>query len=347
MWIDGSRLTVHAMVMSPATIALAVAVVFALGEWLHARRIRRVARLAFADGVARPWTMLAAPLRIAGAALCSWGLATLLLSASADLAGSRREAAARRLVVALDVSPSMDLIDAGPDGRSSRARRAREVLNSLLARADVSSVRISVVALYTGAKPVVVDTIDPEVVRNVLDDLPLDFAFDAGPTELYASLATCAELARGTSVPGQRPDPWPPGQARLIVVSDGDSLPPTAAVHLPSAFAGALVIGIGDPVRGTNIAGHQSRQEAGTLRQLAGRLGGAYHDGNRRQVPSEMIAELLPVRGDHQRSGLGDLAIAAVAVGASLLALLPVALACAGAGHPLPPLRSIIHVPPA
>ncbi len=332
------------MVISPVGIALLSASVVAVGELLHRRRCRRIALLAFSGGAPRPWTAATPLLRIAAATLLAWGLTTLLLNAPGDLAGTTRDVAAKRLVIALDVSPSMDLVDAGPDGRESRAQRAREVLRSLLARADLAGVRVSIVALYNGARPVVVDTIDPEVVRNVLDDLPLEHAFTPGKTNLYEAISACGLLAQGGEAgAATKPQAWPSGQARLVVISDGDSVAPTQALRLPPAFAGTLVIGVGDPSRGLSIAGHLSRQEAATLRQLAGRLGGWYHDGNRRQVPSDLLAELFPARGDHQRAGLGELALAAVAAGAALLALLPVVLALAGGPCPVRPPRSPRH----
>ena len=328
------------MVISALGIALITAALVALGELLHHWRCQRIALLAFPGGAPRPWTGIAPALRIIAATLLGWGLGTLMLTNPGDLAGEVRQAATKRLVIALDVSPSMDLRDAGPDGSDTRDHRAREVLRSLLARADLTGVRVSIVALYNGARPVVVDTIDPEVVRNVLDDLPLEHAFSAGKTTLYEAITACGTLAQGVAVkPGDRPQPWPSGQARLIIVSDGDSVAPTQAARLPPAFAGTLVVGIGDATRGKSIAGHLSRQESSTLRQLAGRLGGNYHDANRRHVPSEMLATLFPTRGEYNSAGLGEIALAAIAAGAALLALLPLALALAGAPHPAQPLN--------
>ena len=340
------------MVSSAIGIALLAAALVAVGELLHRWRCRRIALLAFPGGAPRPWTAVAPVLRITAASLLALGLSTLFLNNPAELAGEMRQAATKRLVIALDVSPSMDLTDAGPAGGESRARRARDLLRSLLARTDLTGVRQSIVALYNGARPVVVDTVDPEVVRNVLDDLPLEHAFSPGKTTLYEAITACGTLAQGGATatdarPQPRPQPWPPGQARLIVISDGDSVAPTQAVRLPPAFAGTLVIGVGDATRGMSIDGHLSRQESSTLRQLAGRFGGWYHDGNRRHVPTDLLAELFPAKGDHQRSGLGDLALAAVVAGAALLALLPVALALAGAPRPAHPQahpRSPTHV---
>jgi Ca-activated chloride channel family protein len=201
----------------------------------------------------------------------------------------------------------MDLADAGPSGNETRGHRARDLVRSLLTRSNLPGVPISIVALYNGAQPVVIDTIDPEVVANVLDDLPLEHAFSPGKTTLYEAITACGTLAQGFSLSAKtRPQPWPPGQARLVIVSDGDSVVPTQAMRLPPAFAGTLVIGVGDPARGMSIAGHLSRQESTTLRQLAGRFGGWYHDGNRRHVPTELLGELFPARGEYNRAGLGE-----------------------------------------
>ena len=80
-WTRASWCEVHAMVISPISalgIAIAVALVVAIGEWLHAARIRRVARLAFGVG-GRPsaWVAIVPPLRICAAGAAAWGLLML------------------------------------------------------------------------------------------------------------------------------------------------------------------------------------------------------------------------------------------------------------------------------
>lgn len=332
------------MVISPIGIALIIAALVGSGEFLHRWRCQRIALLAFPGGTPRTWTAVAPLLRTVAATALGWGLSTLMLVPQDDLVGQLRQAATKRLVIALDVSPSMDLRDAGPDGLDTRANRARDVLRSVLARADLNGTRISIIALYNGARPVVIDTVDPEVIRNVLDDLPLEHAFKAGKTTLYEAISIGVTLAQGEQgMTTNRPQPWPPGQAQFIVVSDGDSVPPTQALRLPSAFASALVIGVGDVSRGLSIDGHLSRQESANLQQLAGRLGGRYHDGNRRHVPTELLANYFPTRGEYRRTGLGDLALAAVMIGSAILAFLPVALALLGAPLSAHPPRSSAH----
>lgn len=296
----------------------------ATAEWLHARRCRRVSRLAFGpSGKPREWTRLVPALRVFSIGALAWGMTTLLLvgprAARSDLIP---EGGYRHLVLALDVSPSMQLQDAGPGGQQTRAKRASDVIMSLFERVAMDQMRVSIVAFYTSAKPVVIDTFDMEVIRNCLNDLPLDIAFEPGKTALLEGVRQSAELAK----------PWPPESATLVVLSDGDTIPDSGTPDLPRSIHRALILGVGDARSGRNIDGHQSRQDVSTLRQLAGRLRGAYFDANEKHLPSSLLttlAKTLPLR-DTREKGRRELALAAIGLGASLLAALPVALALAG-----------------
>jgi Ca-activated chloride channel family protein len=316
------------MVMTAEWTALAVAATAALAEWLHARRVRRVARLAFGPrGEPLAWTKIAPVIRVLSVALLGFGLVQLsLLAPRSTRSDLVPEGGYRHLVIALDVSPSMQLKDAGTERKETRAKRASQVLLSVLERIALDQMRVSVVAFYTGAKPVVVDTFDLEVVKNVLNDLPLDVAFDTGKTSLIAGIKESVALAR----------PWKPGSTTLFVVSDGDSVPDTGFPEMPRSISDVLVIGVGSPRAGENIDGHLSRQDASTLRQMATRLRGTYHDANEKHLPSKQLATLaqaLPMR-DQTEKGKRELALASVAIGATLLALLPVALAMFGSPWP-------------
>jgi Ca-activated chloride channel family protein len=214
------------------------------------------------------------------------------------------------------------LKDAGPNAEQTRAQRAGAVLLSLLDRIVLDQVRVSIVAFYTSAKPVVVDTFDAEVVRNALNELPLDIAFNVGKTALFDGVRESAELAR----------PWQPDSTTLVIVSDGDTIPDTGTPQLPRSIYRTLVVGVGDPRVGRFIDGHQSRQDVSTLRQLAGRLRGDYFDANEKHLPSALLTQLsrtLPLRETQER-GRRELALAAVGLGSLLLAGLPFALAMCG-----------------
>lgn len=311
--------------LRPLLIAIAAVAWVGLMEWLHYRRVARAGRLAFGPaGAPRHWVRAAPFLRVAGVAAMTWGLIHLtVLTGRVGRPQLMPEGGYRHLIVVIDVSPSMQIKDAGPEHQQTRAQRAAAVLFSLLERIALDQMRVSVVAFYNGAYPVVVDTFDLNVVRNILDDLPLDYAFAPGKTKLLAGLKEAAALAK----------PWKEGSTTLVLASDGDTVPDVGMPAMPPAIGKVLVIGVGDAASGRFIDGHQSRQDSAMLRQVATRLGGVYHDGNEKHLGSEELtglAEMMPMK-DPAGRGLREAALAAVASGAAVLSLLPVALAFWGA----------------
>jgi Ca-activated chloride channel family protein len=316
--------------MTALFAAIFLAALTALAEGLHLRRCRRVARLAFGpSGQPRPWTRFVPLCRIFAVGALAWGLVTLTyIRPRSARSEPIPEGGYRHLVLALDVSPSMQLKDAGPAADLTRAQRANEVLASLLDRIALDQVRVSIIAFYTSAKPVVIDTFDVEVVRNAINELPLDIAFEVGKTAILEGVRQAAEIAK----------PWQPQSTTLVIVSDGDSIPDSGMPDLPRSIHRTLVVGLGDPHTGKFIDGHQSRQDVATLRQLAARLRGDYFNANEKQLPSQLLTALsgsLPLR-DIQERGRRELALAAVGTGAATLALLPMALALGGAAWQIP-----------
>src|SRR5258707_13494793 len=232
----------------------AVIILATAAELIHERRCHKVAALAFGPGRRpAPWVHAAPSLRVVALAAVTWGLATLLvLPPRARRAGVIEEKEYRHLLLVLDVSPSMRLQDAGPTGKQSRRNRAAELLKSFFERIPVTHYRMSVLATYTDAKPVVVATSDMEIVRNILNDLPMEYAFKSGPTNIFAGLADAAKLAR----------PWRPKSTVLMVVSDGDTVPAAGLPKMPDSVASVLLICVGDVKAGLSIDGHQSRHDA-------------------------------------------------------------------------------------
>ncbi|MCE9543917.1 MAG: VWA domain-containing protein [Planctomycetia bacterium] len=312
--------------MVTTVIPLLVIAVAAAAEWWHMLRCRRVAYLAFGpQGAARHWTRIAPVARVATLGLLAWGLLVLLFDGrNADMSNTAQPAL-QHLVLCLDVSPSMQIADAGPHGEQRRSARAAEVLRSILAHVDMHSTRVTVIPFYSSARPVVVDAADPEVVANILNDLPLEHLFARGKTNLFTTLEAANPVAAE----------WRRSSATLLVVSDGDTLPPGNIPVLVPAYRQALIIGVGDGDRGTFIDGHDSRQDAGSLRQLAGRVNGKYIDANERMPPSEAIAwfaKAPAISGTSDSLSNHDLAIVSILAAAFVLALLGPALALAGSG---------------
>lgn len=302
------------MQSSHIIIAFAVLVIVGIAEWLHARRVARVARLAFGpSGRASRWTIVVAPSRTIAAALATWGLMFLVTYDPIEIDRKPAKIASNHLLVLLDVSPSMQLKDSGAEAQGiSRAKRAGEVVQAVLDRLDMENTRISIVAFYTDALAIVQDTFDKEVIRNALDGLPMYTAFEPGPTDLKKGLVKAFEIARL----------WPADSATLLIVTDGDVATGIPSV-IPSSIADTIVVGLGDPVKSSDVNGHASRQDTMGLRQLATRLGGFYHDGNRKHLPSEVVNSLTMIA---PRVGgnwsVRDLALLAVGIGCSTLAFI-------------------------
>lgn len=302
-------------------VALAAGMLAALAclaaEWLHAWRVERVARLAFGpSGKPASWARLAPLARTAAIGALCWGLAMLwLLPPRAHRGGEVPENERRQLLLVLDVSPSMRLADAGPTGKQQRAQRAADLLASFFARIPLDRYRTSIVATYTEAKPVVVGTSDLEVVRNILHDLPMQYAFPAGSTDLLSGIREAARMAQ----------PWNPRSTTLVLLSDGDTVAPTGMPTLPASIDRMLVVGVGDPVAGQFIDGHMSRQDVSTLRQMAVRLRGKYFNGNAKHLPSDLVRTIALGEGVglDERLTLREYALLAAFVGATVLAVLP------------------------
>ena len=314
------------MVTTPLLLALAALVLATGAEWIHAGRVRSVAALAFGPGKKPGLAGRAAPfVRVIALAMLVWGAATLLLLEPVAHRSTVKEVESKErqhLLLVLDVSPSMRLRDAGPGGKESRMDRARAILESIIARTAHDKLHTTVVAVYNGAKPVVEETRDLEIIHNIMDNLMMSYAFEPGKTKLLDGLAEAADIA----------EDWPRGSATLVLISDGDSVPAAGMPKMPPSVGGVLVAGVGDPLKGTFIDGHHSRQDGSTLRQIATRLGGEYHDGNAKLVPTAMLQRLgtLAVDGNARLPGQRELAMLLTALGASLLAGLPVLLHFAG-----------------
>ena len=291
-----------------------------LGEVLHARRCGRIARLAFGPRMRpAPWVRGMPLLRAAAFGAVTWGLLTLIHEEPRihTLEGSANNRP-RHLILVLDVSPSMRLKDAGLEGKQTRKQRARDVLDSLFARIMINRYKVSVIATYNGAKPVVIDTTDAEVVRNILTDLPMEYAFRVGKTKLFDGIKAACLTAKA----------WEARSTVLVVVSDGDTVPSTGMPKLPPSIESVLVVGVGDPLAGKFIDGRQSRQDVSTLRQIAARLGGEFHNSNKKHIATATIRGLSNEAGKSKLEKLTrrEYALICLVAGAAFLAILPILL---------------------
>lgn len=304
----------------PETITLVATLCYLLAEFIHSWRVSRISMLAFGEQK-RPaiWARIAPLARVAAFAALTWGLVTLFyLDPKIHKGDEIPENKMKHLVILLDVSPSMGLKDAGPQKDQTRRERAAEIMESFFKRVVVDQYKVSVIAVYNGAKPVVIDSKDLEVVRYILEELPMYFAFKAGKTKLYSGLEEAAKVARG----------WNPKSTTLLMITDGDTVPATGMPRMPASIRNLLIVGVGDSQGGKFIDGHQSRQDSSTLRSIAVRLNGFYHDGNKNHISSSTISDLTTTEIEQKLDELGrrEYALIAIAAGGSIWSLLPVLL---------------------
>lgn len=303
--------------------ALAALILTAAAEWLHLRRIQKLNTLLFGpNGKPRLWVVAVPPLRcLAVAAITSALTLLLLLPPEIRVPGQDRPVPFEKLkhvVLVLDISPSMRLQDAGVEGKQSRMVRAREVMESWFRRIPMNEYRVTVLATYTQALPVVLDTKDIAVIENILNDLPMHFAFRSGDTNLFAGIQAAADTARG----------WRPKSTTVVLVSDGDTVPDTGMPKMPASVADVVVVGVGDPVNGTFLNGRNSKQDVSTLKQIAVRLKGTYHNGNDKHLPTELLLRLTASAEGQQQIAwtLREIALALLLTATLLLAITPIIL---------------------
>jgi len=194
-------------------------------------------------------------------------------------------------------------------------------VQGVLDRLDMKQTRITLVAFYTKAVTVLTDTTDKNVISNMFDGLQLYVAFEPGPTDLASGVNSALQIAR----------PWARRSTTLLIVSDGDAKTDLGPVSLPPAIADTIVIGVGDPNKATLVSGHSSKQETLSLKTLAARLNGYYHEGNRLHLPSEILKKLSMITPNAGNElGVRDAGLIALGAGSSLTALIGPALMVLG-----------------
>ena len=305
----------------PELICVAVALIAVLAEAWHLKRIGRIKHLAFGpSGRAAIWTWMVPLLRVVGITVACWGFLSLWLVVEARVhkAGIIDESDYKHLVLVVDVSPSMAVEDAGPEGDRTRRQRASDVLESLFNRIPMRQFKISFIAVYTGAKPVLEDSKDHEVVRHMMEKMPMWHAFKSGKTDLISGIRQAAKMAK----------PWNPRSTHILVLTDGDTVPAKGMPKLPPSVDQFIVCGVGNPNSGTFVHDHQSRQDVNTLRQVANRLRGEFHNGNQKHLSSQLVSRFAETRDEDKvkQWTRREWALLACLVGSSLLAVIPLLL---------------------
>ena len=305
----------------PEIIAISVVLFATLGEVFHQWRIQKVKRLAFGpkSGPAT-WSYAASVLRVIALGLACWGFASLWLVVEAEIHNKNKieENEYKHLVLVVDVSPSMHLKDAGPERDRTRRQRASDVLESLFNRIPMRQFKISFIAVYTDAKMLLEDSKDHEVVRHIMEKMPMWHAYKPGKTKLMSGINEAVKVAK----------PWNPNSAFVLMLTDGDTVPTTGMPNLPASVADFIVVGVGDPTTGSFIDGHQSRQDINTLRQVANRLRGVYHNGNKKHLTSQIVGKFVRQEDEAAKKvwKRREWAMMAAVTGSAIFSIIPILL---------------------
>jgi Ca-activated chloride channel family protein len=305
----------------PIAAAIGVFLLVLAAEKLHERRCRSVARLAAGPtGALRRWVRGVPLVKALALAAMAWSLTTLLFETGGifqtEQAAEDRRESKRHAVFVADLSPSMQLQDAGAKRELTRSQRAHEVVDGILRRLD-GDVVYSVIGFYSDALPVVVDAKDAELVRNVFDGLPIWYVMKPGKTDLGTGVRRTLE---------QLVD-YPDDSTTLFLLTDGDAIDLGVVPKPPDSVRDVYVLGVGDSNQGTFIDDHMSRQDASLLGTLAGRLRGKYIDVNEKHLTTLALGSLARAVGATKTTyGLVDIAIFVFAAAAIAQMLVPVAL---------------------
>jgi Ca-activated chloride channel homolog len=224
----GETMTPERVLAISITSALVVFGVVLFCEWLHAKRVEKVAGLAFGPGGGpRKWTKAVPGFRAVVLAGITWALTFLLLTSQTLFVDPNNidqipEDQIEHVMLLLDLSPSMMLVDAGETGEISRRDQMKGVVSSIVERFG-KHVRYTLVCFYTRPMPMVEDAFDKAIIYNVLDDLPIEKTMGPGKTNLAKAVSKGLELAAE-----KRAD-----STTVIVCTDGDTVEIEDLHYLP------------------------------------------------------------------------------------------------------------------
>jgi hypothetical protein len=293
-----------------------------LAEFVHWRRCRRIARMEFAtprDGLAV--VTVAAVARVVGIALTAPSLLLLWESSSVirnSMGAVASEGELDRMIVIMDASKSMNLQDAGPNAKDTRASRARELIYYLVSQAQRMP-RTTLMAFGDATLPVVYDSKDWDVLSNVLLRQYYTTAFKSDKTNIDHAVQESVEKARD----------WIPRSTIAVLLTDGESEPTRKSFDVPRSIRHFLVLGVGSkegrPI-GQGLR-EVSRLDEENLLRVAKLVGGKYFDATREMPPVDYVHQVLPPPPPAvPKKTRRDVPLSLFAMGVLILGLTPIAL---------------------
>ncbi|HEX6358063.1 VWA domain-containing protein [Actinophytocola sp.] len=193
------------------------------------------------------------------------------------------------VIIAVDVSPSMGADDVPPD-RLAAARDAAHDFVDLLP----GEFNVGLVAFAGDAQMVVAPVTDREALRAGIDRLAVGTTVARQGTAIGDAIATCVAAVR--TVDAEAAEEPPP--ARAVVLSDGANTagiqPSAAADEAAAAEIPVDTISVGTPDGVIELGGalQPAPVNGETLREVADRTGGSYHEAATAGELREVYADI-------------------------------------------------------
>jgi Ca-activated chloride channel homolog len=261
--------------VSPAWLLLLVVIaVVAVGyALLQLRRKKYVARFSNVDLLASVAPRRPGWRRHLTFALLLVGLSVLTIGVAQPTAAVRVPRDRATVMLAIDVSLSMQATDVLPDRISAAKKGAKAFVDLLPPRINVGLVKFG-----GNASVVVPPTIDRDVLKKAIDGLQLQDSTAIGEA-IFASLDAIKTFGSQTTAKDDKPPP-----ARIVLMSDGASnkgrSPMSAAASAKQSKVPVSTIAFGTDSGTVDLPGYGPQPvpaDKSTLRGVADATGGTFH----------------------------------------------------------------------
>jgi Ca-activated chloride channel family protein len=254
------------LLLIPVGVLLATYVVLQIRRTTYAARFSNTALLASVVPRRPGWR------RHLTFALLLTALAVLSVGVAQPSASVRLPRDRATVLMAIDVSESMQAEDVLPTRIQAAQAAAKDFADQLPTRINLGLVKFS-----GSANVLVSPTTDRESVKAAIDNLQLDRSTAIGEA-VFACLDSIAAFSKATTAKGDKPAP-----ARIVLMSDGTSntgrTPTTAAAAAKAAQVPVSTIAFGTPNGAVTVQGERIPVPANrpALRALAQATGGSFH----------------------------------------------------------------------
>ncbi|HZE51338.1 MAG TPA: VWA domain-containing protein [Jatrophihabitantaceae bacterium] len=254
-------------------LLLVIAAVAGVYAVLQLRRTKYVARFSNVDLLASVAPRRPGWRRHLTFALLLIGLSVLTVGVAQPTAAVRVPRDRATVMLAIDVSLSMQAVDVLPNRMDAAKKGAREFVDLLPPRINVGLVKFG-----GNSTLVVAPTIDRDAVKREIDKLEPEDSTAIGEA-IYTCLGSITTFSRAVTAKNDKPPP-----ARIVLLSDGASnkgrSPMQAAAEAKTEGVPVSTIAFGTDTGTVDLPGYGPQPvpaDKTTLREVADATGGTFH----------------------------------------------------------------------